>query len=365
MFFDSSQPIVRSRKVHADGMAEKTSKKLKPKDSTMKKFFATLLTIVVSCSFAGNIVYDYKASIKRLEPVYSVKKINKKTYVTDAYKTVSDTIVGYIVVPACRTCIEVVEIDKSTGEKTIVIPDDEKIGETYVESTELEWQASYGYFIRKGDKLSKNQKKPFIAKTTINPSAAMFGAYTPMTDGDGAIKTRPYADVKANKYAWMSLSFVIPASEQIMDSKYALKKYPGTDINYGFLGFDNKGTIAVDNAGFGTIKVIGDKEAGTLGFCSSTPDKEWSCQMVYSIAGSTVGAATYAGPCEVTPMWDVCYDVNDVSDQNDYVVTHATIHGTWTLKYNKSLSSVADTQKEAEILKKLGGTSDDIYPKAN
>ena len=47
MFFDSSQPIVSSKKVHADSMAEKTSKKFKPKDSTMKKFFATLFNTTV------------------------------------------------------------------------------------------------------------------------------------------------------------------------------------------------------------------------------------------------------------------------------------------------------------------------------
>ena len=346
MFFDSSQPIVSSKKVHADSMAEKTSKKFKPKDSTMKKFFATLLTIVVSCSFAGNIVYDYKASIKRLEPVYSVKKINKASYVTDAYKTVSDTIIGYLVVPACATCVD--DGDPNFTEFT----------------DDAEW-LGVGYFIRKGDKLSKKLKYPFIAKTVINPYAAMFGAYTPMTNGDGATPSKPYADVRANKYAWMSLAFAIPAKAKAystVDSGNALKKFPGDEIPYGFLGFDNQNKVYVDNAGFGTVKVLSFSEAAETGFCSSKPGKDWSCQMVNTIAGSTVGMADYQGPCGVTPMWDVCYDA--ANEVVDYTVNESTIHGTWTLKYNKALSSVADDQKEAEILKKLGGTSADVYTDA-
>ncbi len=35
----------------------------------------------------------------------------------------------------------------------------------------------------------------------------------------------------------------------------------------------------------------------------------------------------------------------------------AVICGTWSLKYNAKLSEVADGQKQAEILKKLGATS--------
>lgn len=322
----------------------------------MKKFFATLLTIVVSCSFAGNIVYDYKASIKRLEPVYSVKKINKVSYVTDAYKTVSDTIVGYIVVPACKTCVD------STDS-------------VYTDATSDGWTGT-GYFIRKGDKLSKKLEYPFIAKTAVDPAAAMFGAYTPMTKGnDGTTPGKPYADVRANKYAWMALSFVIPAKPFLgdpddeenkelrytyVDSGNALKKFPGDAIPYGFLGFDNKGAVIVNNAGFGTVKVLSFSEAAETGFCSTTPGKDWSCQMVNTIAGSTVGAAEYQGPCGVTPMWDVCYDASQ--EDVDYTVNNATIHGTWTLKYNKSLSSVADAQKEAEILKKLGFTkASDVF----
>lgn len=317
----------------------------------MKKFFATLLTIVVSCSFAGNIVYDYKASIKRLEPVYSVKKINKASYVTDAYKTTSDTIVGYIVVPACATCVELGDA-------------------VYTEGTYEEWDEiseTVGYFIRKGDKLSKKLDYPFIAKTTVYPSSAMFGAYTPMDDNNGAvIPGKPYADVKANKYAWMALDFVIPAKPVVeddeylyhsIDSKYALKKYPGTPVPYGFLGFDNQGAVLVENAGFGTVKVLSFSEAATMGFCNSTPGYDWSCQMVYSISGSTVGDADYQGPCGVTPMWDVCFDINEFDPEtNDFVVNESTIHGTWTLKYNKALTNVADEQKEEAILKKLGAT---------
>ena len=56
-------------------------------------------------------------------------------------------------------------------------------------------------------------------------------------------------------------------------------------------------------------------------------------------------------------MWDLCYYVEK---QITNTVDKADISGTWTLKFNKSLSAVAADEKEAVILKKLKATANDI-----
>ena len=63
----------------------------------MKNLFTAILIAVVSTSvFAAEYyVYDYKASIKRLDYVLTTKKVAKVDTVIQKYKVASDTIKGY------------------------------------------------------------------------------------------------------------------------------------------------------------------------------------------------------------------------------------------------------------------------------
>ena len=88
-------------------LAEKEEvSKTKGKGKMMKNLFTAILIAVVSTSvFAAEYyVYDYKASIKRLDYVLTTKKVSKVDTVIQKYKVASDTIKGYIVVPACIYC---------------------------------------------------------------------------------------------------------------------------------------------------------------------------------------------------------------------------------------------------------------------
>ena len=133
---------------------------------------------------------------------------------------------------------------------------------------------------------------------------------------------------------------------------------------YGFLGLDNNYGNAdvydvydvsegyVVNKGFGTAKVVTTTTKGSIGVCSADPGSTSSCNVITSISGSTAGEFGYQGPCATTPMWDLC----EVSNYG--VVNYAPIAGTWTLKYNKSMTSKGDTAAQEDAIKaKLGWAS--------
>ena len=118
-------------------LAEKEEvSKTKGKGKMMKSLFTAILIAVVSISvFAAEYyVYDYKASIKRLDYVLTTKKVSKVDTVIQKYKVASDTIKGYIVVPACIYCTTAQDGAESS------------IG-----------MASEGWFVRVGDKLSAKE----------------------------------------------------------------------------------------------------------------------------------------------------------------------------------------------------------------
>ena len=291
----------------------------------MKKILFAVLASTFATALMADYVYDYKASIKRIDPSYKVRTVNKAKAVTSSYNVVSDTLSGYVVVPACIAC-----------------------DERGVESSIAENFAGTAYIVRKGDKYVKS-----VLKTPAKMASAIFGAYVNNTTSEN----KPLASIKDAKKAWMSLAYASQDSSATISSEVVLKRVGATELNYGFLGFDNIGVVAIDAAGFGTAKIMSKAEVTDLGFCGDTTTPGWSCQYINTISGTLVGTAEYQGPCNVTPMWDLCYSAErQITDS----VTDAVVTGTWTLKFNKSLSAVAANEKEAAILKKLKATANNI-----
>lgn len=296
----------------------------------MKKIlFAVLASTFATALMGADLVYDYKASIKRIDPSYKLRTVNKYKTVTETYSVASDTISGYVVIPACKAC-------------------DTEGTESSLENT------GYAYLVRKGDKYAKKNGLPFILKTTVTVDAAFFGAY--VTGHPEFIYKLTNDTVKDAKKAWMSLSYSTGAYADKPISTKAVLPSVGSDqdepLPYGFFGLDNIGGTKVEARGFGTAKIMTWKEAGDLGFCEGSEDAEGSCSYITAISGTLVGDPAYQGLCGATPMWDIC-SWNTVKD--------AVISGTWTLKYNKTLTKVADDEKEDAILTKLGyKQSDDM-----
>ena len=291
----------------------------------MKKILFAVLASTFATALMADYVYDYKASIKRINPTYKVRTVDRSKAVTESYSVVSDTLSGYVIVPACIAC-----------------------DEAGVESSIAENFAGTAYIVRKGDKYVKS-----VLKTPAKMASAIFGAYVNNTTSNNA----PRASIKDAKKAWMSLAYASQDSSATISSEVVLKRVGATELNYGFLGFDNIGVVAIDAAGFGTAKIMSKAEVTDLGFCGDTTTPGWSCQYINTISGTLVGTAEYQGPCNVTPMWDLCYSAErQITDS----VTDAVVTGTWTLKFNKSLSAVAANEKEAAILKKLKATANNI-----
>ncbi len=307
----------------------------------MKKILAALLVGAFGISaVAKSVVYDYRATFKRVDPQYKVRTVVKESSssykaVTESYGVTSDTITGYIILPICTDC------DGSL---------DSSVGDNF---------EGWAYLVRRGDKLSKKAKLPYVVKTEASAESVIFGkdayivgvspSYTP--------------DVKKMKSASMILIFDLPGATDFdpvrtIDGKLLISNAGSEDIYFGAMGLDHKtySPWFVTNAGFGTVKVVSGSEAATLGFCNNTPGS--SCSIIQSISGSVVGKNEYAGMCDMTPMWDLCDPADNMLAGSDAA---APIAGTWTLKYNASLSKLEDSAKEEAILKKLKASSSDMY----
>ena len=123
----------------------------------MKNLFTAILIAVISTSvFAAEYyVYDYKASIKRLDYILTTKKVSKVDTVIQKYKVASDTIKGYVVIPACIYCTTAQDGAASS------------IG-----------MESEGWFVRVGDKLSAKYGIPYVAH-----DAEVYVAGAKLSDG--------------------------------------------------------------------------------------------------------------------------------------------------------------------------------------
>lgn len=300
----------------------------------MKKILAALLVASFGAGLmAQDLVYDYKASIKRLDAQFSVKSEKKDKFVASSYKVASDTISGYVVLPICVACHE-----------------------DGVESTMGDDFTGTAYLVRKGDKISKKAGVPYVLVTPVDAAAAIFGAYVNIKDEVG----KPKANIKAANKAWMWLNYTLPNNYVNVSTKYVLKNVAEADMPMGYLGLTNVGIAQtedgeysmVQHTGFGTAKITGWYEAAELGWCIDGTESSGSCQYVNTISGTLVGYPTYLGMCLVTPMWDVCYNENDNID----MVNNSVISGSWTLKYNKSVTANYNkaNDKAKFIFDKLG-----------
>jgi len=286
----------------------------------MKKILAALLVASFGAGLmASDLVYDYKASIKRLEPTIS-KNSKTKNYVSN-YKVVSDTISGLIILPKCKDC-----------------------GGSLEKSLDAAQNFGTAYLVRKGDKLSKKANftqghilgqgdnpyifvddgllVPYVLVTPVYANSAIFGAY--MNVKNGRIEKG-----KAEK-AWMWLDYALPKDNVTVSSKHWIAK-TNEGFTYGFLGLTQDSVKMterelVQHTGFGTAK--SDKEPDGDGICADGAQGA-SCNYVKTISGTLVGYPTYIGFCGNVAIWDVCTGAQAKSG-------NGVISGSWTLKYNNS-----------------------------
>lgn len=329
----------------------------------MKKFLAALLVGAFGVSAIAqssasafdpttdpSVVYDYKATFKRIDPQYKIRKVDSVKMITESYGIKSDSITGYILLPTCVSC------EKGTLESSFS-PD----------------FSGFGYFVRKDDKLIRNAGIKFVTKTNVIATSGIFGKNAFVKD-DGSNDAQEPSSLKNLKNAWMDLAFAVPTNENLSPTGYEgdlFIKGIVTDpsklednIFVGFIGLDQYDrfplteqgleTSTVYNNGFGTVKLLTKDEATSLGLCGNPTTPGSSCWIIQSISGSMLGDFGYQGTCFVTPMWDLC------DPTVGGAVGAAPIAGTWTLKFNKKLTEVAPANKESEILKKLKAESTDI-----
>ena len=302
----------------------------------MKKLIAAIVIASMGAAFAEapTIVYDYKASIKRLD--LTVKFNKKAALASQSFKVVSDTIQGYVTLPLCDNCLP---------------EDQEGISNTDMSDD----YAGYAYLVLKGNKLAKVVGR-IVLKTPAYAGAAVFGSeqYTSVYQSSDPI------DPKKNTKAWMWLDYALPAIGAIepdYDLSAAMGLGPDPDdlVNVGFLGLAHKGNagVYVQNTGFGTAKVVTTKTPASASLCGGyVSGQEYNCTIVNTISGTLVGYPWYKGACGRTPMWDLCVKTN-ADGTISYIdsAEDAVISGTWSLKYNNKLSDAAD--KEAAILNAL------------
>ena len=302
----------------------------------MKKILFAVLASTFASALMGDYVYDYKASIKRINPTYknytATVRGSKYATVSESYSVVSDSIKGYIVTKECVGC---------------------DTQNTSLATSSLDQKAVVAYLTRTGDKKDK-----YIWQVDATYSANVFGAFIYPTEGN------PQKDASAAKKAWMDLDYSIPAEK---NSKFVkLSEYVNVKADripsgydkayYGFLGLDNYGPIKVVQTGFGTASsAVTPGTEGSLGCLEPQPGKEPCSKItVKSISGTLVGDATYDGLCGNIPMWDVCKTT---------VKAHvAGFSGTWTLKLNTSLTksynnATNDSDAKLVLIKKLGGSA--------
>ena len=328
----------------------------------MKKLLATMLVGVVGITaIAQTAVYDYKATFKRIDPIYKLRTIDpdgsgsypKAQYVTESYGVKSDTITGYVVLPICIDCLNGI---LSTSEDFTVTTDEEFV--------------PFAYLVRKGDTLTKKNwagdtvTAKYVVKTPVAAKAAVFKStvYTvPMT-----ASSDPAVAVPKTMSAWMTLDYAIPTADgAYLNPGHVIAKAASEESSnmlvYGFLGLDNNygnvdvydvygaGEGYVINKGFGSASIVTTSTPGSVGVCSADPGSSASCNIITSISGSMAGEFGYQGPCGTTPMWDLC----DVSDEG--VINYAPIAGTWTLKYNKAMTAKGGPEAQEEAIQsKLG-----------
>lgn len=278
-------------------------------------------------------VYNYQASIKRLNANYYIAVVDKAQTVADRYSVVNDTVRGYVVIQKCNVC--------SSDSNMKNFNNGDPNASTY----------AYAFLTRVGDTYHHTV---FKVKATV--TAGLFGAFAALNAKESETLgiAKPYLNSTYMNQAWMSLNFNMPTAKQTEDLALPTTKVLANvgagdkPLAYGFYGLDNTNANLLQNAGFGTAVIDAEADSSTLGWCGNKPKSGHTCQTINSITGSTIGNPAYQGACGLTPMWDVCYDDTVASVKN------AVVCGTWYLVLDSGLSGLADKDKDNAILARLG-----------
>lgn len=355
----------------------------------MKKMLATIMGVAFATSaMAQYLIYDYKVNFKRVDAQYTkvsytldeydgkFVKGQDPTLYMDSFKTASDKLAGYVLVPVCKECNPagwedfgthaftpadapiVTGTDAASGEPTTV-DTDSFILDMNLAYKDVEWPA-VAYITRNGDKIGSNPflkeagapelaGKKLVWELNVNVDAAAFskgvGARIPYNDKcflfNDALASKP-TSLKALKEAWLVMSYDVVDSWNQIEKNAEIYFYPPvkgmaiTDklpcptekTTYGFVGYQSRGG-SVSHAGFGKLSSYYKPGTTDIGFCGSVSTDAEKCRSVSSISGSIVGLFDYKGFCTNPPMFDIC---------SLAIVEVAPISGTFTLKLNNSAS---------------------------
>lgn len=280
----------------------------------MKKMLIALLVAVVSVTAMANVlVYDYKASIARLDVNLRKFKVNGTTINLDTADAKYDTLVGYVAIYACEKCNN--SQMKASASTDPVNP-------------------AWIYVKRLGDKVAIKKAPKGWFRTPGVFAAAMFGPKAAYYDYNGVkVDTR-----NQSTRAWAYLAYAIGYPKSADPETGTMvpdgMKYSGEV--YGFLGLGNL-TSNYIHAGFGYVTYDPFQTDGDCGIINTD-----YCWKVYSIYGTLVATCKYTGKCG-DYIFDIC-SLKPVAD--------AIAYGTWSIKLNNKLSGAVDfTANDAVIAK--------------
>jgi len=333
----------------------------------MKKALATIMGLAFAVSaMAQYLIYDYTVSFKRIDAQFTKVsyeygkydgKAKNYTGYFDSFKTASDKLTGYVVVPKCEDCGG--DWDEF-GSAEFTVPE----ADSSAFAVDAANEDAYIILTRNGDNLAKNPylkqagygkfKGKVVWILQANIDSAMFGKGAAVrlpasdkTDCKAAVLEDPdyegtVTSLKAAKEAWLVLTYDVPMLKDEDEEEVLVyppvkgmaiagedAKCPTEKIHYGFLGYlCLNGNVS--NAGFGTVTTTTTKGSTTVGFCGTKVVDGASCIAVNSISGSTIGYFKYEGFCSNPALFDIC--------TKKATKEYAPMAGTFTFKLNSSLS---------------------------
>jgi len=311
----------------------------------MKKFLFGLVMCATVTAFAAGpvLIYNYKASFKRVNPVYTKisysfnqydGKSDMYTALFDTFGVASDSLNGYLVIPKCEDC---------GGDWS-----------TFNFDADYEDLTSFLYVRRAGDKEFKA-----VWKLPVWLYAGMFNS---------GVGSRLYGHGDDLELSPTSLQKLKGAFLRFDTEVYGVLSAAETvevggvestqTVPYGFLGLQNRVTEGcysgwMEGTGFGSVSVVTSKTSTSIGFCGTDVEPGTSCIALNSISGSMIGSFYYSYLCDQIPIFDIC----DMFAPVDY----APISGTWSIKLNISLSTKANTGSGAEAVIKEKMKVDGFY----
>lgn len=265
---------------------------------------------------ANVLVYDYKASIARLDVNLRAFRTSSGSINLDTASTRYDTLTGYLAIYACNKCND----SQMTASSQI-------------------YNEGWIYVKRAGDKIAIKKSAKGWYRTPATFAAAMFGPKAAYYSIDNTtLDARNQA-----KRAWARLNYAIVYPTGIDEETGSEvpngMKYAGE--TYGFLGLGNMDSY-FQHAGFGYLTYDPFITDGACGITNTD-----YCWKLYSIYGTLIADCTYTGKCG-----DYIFDICSLAP-----VADAVAYGTWTLKLNNKMSGAVDfVASDAVIAKKTGAS---------